>query len=141
MTRLSRRGASAVEFALILPIFMVIVGGIVDYGHYFALQSQAMTALSGAMFAGTHVKPDGNDLRGECASCRSAVALHAKSALDNLGLEAELREVTPNIEKIQGTCALVLDVEVSHKRLVGLVPMPDRHAFSVNAPLLHVDDC
>lgn len=43
--RSNRRGAQAVEFALVLPLLLAIFGGIVDYGWYF---SQNMAVISAA---------------------------------------------------------------------------------------------
>lgn len=141
MPRRHQRGASAVEFAVILPVFLTLVAGMIDYGHYFALQSQAMSAVSGALYAGAHVAPTTADGPGECADCQDAAATHAVMALDNLGLQARRRDLIPDIRPLSGTCALSLDVVVDHQPIVGLVPTPTRHRFSVNALLLKVDAC
>lgn len=42
--RHDHRGAVAVEFALILPILMLLIFGIVQYGMYFWARSSAITA-------------------------------------------------------------------------------------------------
>src|ERR1700743_2156282 len=55
-----RRGASAVEFAIVLPIFLTMLFGIVVFGSYFAMvhgveQLAAEAALSSiASLSGTH---------------------------------------------------------------------------------------
>jgi Flp pilus assembly protein TadG len=42
------RGASAVEFALILPIFLLLIFGIVQYGTIFLVKNQMTQAASDA---------------------------------------------------------------------------------------------
>jgi Flp pilus assembly protein TadG len=43
--RSSRRGSQAVEFALVLPVLVLMIGGIVDYGWYF---TQSLTVVAAA---------------------------------------------------------------------------------------------
>ena len=38
------RGAAAVEFALILPLMLLLVGGIVDFGRFFYTQNIVVNA-------------------------------------------------------------------------------------------------
>lgn len=46
------RGASAVEFAIILPLLFLVLGGVVDFGRYFFFQIQlANAAREGARVA------------------------------------------------------------------------------------------
>lgn len=35
MRRPSQRGSHAIEFAMLMPVFLLFVGGIFDYGRYF----------------------------------------------------------------------------------------------------------
>lgn len=42
--RLGERGAAAVEFALILPILLVLVGGVIDFGRLYLTQIQLSNA-------------------------------------------------------------------------------------------------
>lgn len=46
--RRSDRGASAVEFALVVPIFLVFVFGIIQYGTIFLVRNQMTEAASDA---------------------------------------------------------------------------------------------
>ena len=54
MSRTTRRerGAAAVEFALLLPVLVLLVGGIVDYGRYFFTQLQLTNAAREGARAG-----------------------------------------------------------------------------------------
>jgi Flp pilus assembly protein TadG len=42
--RRRERGAAAVEFALLLPVLLLIVGGIVDFGRFFYTQNITVNA-------------------------------------------------------------------------------------------------
>ena len=53
--RRSRRGVSAVEFALVLPILIVVLFGVVDFGRAFWMRSNLQTAAEEAgRYAMTH---------------------------------------------------------------------------------------
>lgn len=139
--RSNRRGASAVEFALIMPVLIALVMGLVDYGWFFTVQGQTMSALSSSMNAGAHLNPTESDGDGRCDSCVETAAGHAAIALQNLGHRVTSADLTPQIERISGTCALTLTVHLDHQSIVGLVPVPHGYTLSVNALLLHVEDC
>jgi Flp pilus assembly protein TadG len=51
-TERRRRGAAVVEFALVLPILVVLLGGIIDFGRaYLELQTMVNAAGEGARMA------------------------------------------------------------------------------------------
>ena len=54
-----RRGAAAVEFALVLPLFMTLVMGGVDYGYFFFSEQVVANAAREGARAGTLVDPGG----------------------------------------------------------------------------------
>lgn len=41
---LCERGASAVEFAILMPLLLLVVGGIIDFGRYFFTEIQLTNA-------------------------------------------------------------------------------------------------
>jgi Flp pilus assembly protein TadG len=81
--RRNERGASAVEFALVLPIFMLIVFGIIVYGMVFAqslsLSNSARQAARSAVIEGT--------------TC-SQVSTLAKDAADTIAMDGAAATVT-----------------------------------------------
>jgi Flp pilus assembly protein TadG len=54
------KGAVAVEFALVLPIFLALIFGIVEYGRAFSIQvSMAQGAREAARYTAIHYKDAG----------------------------------------------------------------------------------
>lgn len=47
-----RRGANAIEFALILPVLLVLLTGIMDYGYAYAVRNAANAAARAGARAG-----------------------------------------------------------------------------------------
>jgi len=72
--RSSDRGAAAVEFALVLPLLVLLVFGIAEFGRAYHLQ----TTLSGAARDGVRVMALQND--------KAAARTSAKSAASSLNL-------------------------------------------------------
>jgi Flp pilus assembly protein TadG len=79
----SERGAAAVEFALVLPLLLLLVLGIADLGRAYSVQ----TTLSSAAREGVRVMA----LQNNATAARSA----AKSAATNLALSDAQISVTP----------------------------------------------
>ena len=50
--RRSDRGAAAVEMALVLPVLILLIGGIIDYGRYFFTEIQLTNAAREGARAG-----------------------------------------------------------------------------------------
>ena len=71
-----RRGASSIEFALILPVFLALLAGILDYGWYLFQQAGLDAATQAGCRAGALVDPgeDGMDLGAAAAVAEGAIA-------------------------------------------------------------------
>ena len=55
--RLASRGAAALEFALVLPLFALLVMGAADYGYFFFCQQVVTNAAREGARAGTLTNP------------------------------------------------------------------------------------
>ena len=71
----SERGASAVEFAIVLPMLFLVLGGIVDFGRYFFTQIQVTNASrEGVRAAVMYPSPSSTDQAAITARAMAAVA-------------------------------------------------------------------
>lgn len=73
--RRNERGAEAVEFALIMPILLLLVFGIIQYGFYFwAMQGGAAAAREAARMSAVGRPAECDDFEDEVSSKISAVS-------------------------------------------------------------------
>ncbi|WP_306843249.1 TadE/TadG family type IV pilus assembly protein [Paenarthrobacter nicotinovorans] len=75
----NERGAAAVELALILPLLLLILFGIMEFGRAYNVQvSLTQAAREGARYAAVHYQEGGLNVSG--------AALSSAPALDGLGV-------------------------------------------------------
>lgn len=137
----ARRGGSAIEFALTLPLLVVCVTSTVDYGWYFLQETFVTNALSDAVRAGSYGEPAVDEAPGECRACLTQVSAVAVAELETLGIAVVAEDVMPVIVNIQGTCAIVLQPGVPHTALVGFVPTPSTYDIRLVAYAQNVTGC
>lgn len=112
------RGTALVEFALLAPILIVLLMGMLGYGQYFltahTLQQLANDAARAAIVGETRAE------RRTLAAASVAQGL-AKAAV------AKPAEVTSVVEEADGRITVTLSVDTRALALLrsGLVPMPD----------------
>lgn len=135
------RGSTAIEFALLAPVLLVILLGMLDYGWYFFQEGLVTNAIQQGMRAGALQIPDPADAVGECSTCQSIAAEAIVAELATLGLTVSANQVTPTVEAIGSTCALVLQSELGHAPLAGLVPLPTFYNVRVVAFAQSVSGC
>jgi Flp pilus assembly protein TadG len=114
-----RRGASAVEFALTLPVLMTLVSAIIDYGWYLA---QSITVLNcareGLRSAAMVSYDDGPDEEAETNTRTLLQAYGIDCATVSCDIDATLDEVA-------GYDSVTLVVDVGYGAPVGLIPIPE----------------
>ncbi len=94
----SSRGQSLVEFAVILPVFILVVGGTVDLGRlFFAYVSTESAAKEGAMYGAT--SPQCDRPRGACPDPNN-VRWHVMNELTNV------RDVSERVECLRGVAVV-----------------------------------
>jgi Flp pilus assembly protein TadG len=117
MLRISRRrrGASAIEFALLYPVFLWTLTGVIDYGYFFMVRAQADTAVQqGARLGALTLQKDD-----PVSAAKEAVA--DRITASGLGL-------TPTVTAALGGASpdryITVSVSLTVPPLVGLVPCP-----------------
>lgn len=138
----SRRGAEALEFALVLPVFLALLAGAFDYGMLFFTQFRVNAELHQSLRWGALQRP--TDLErefGGCEQCIEAATEDAVAVLAEIGIDMHARELTPSLAPLDGTCALVLEADIPHTPLVGLFHVPTTYTVKSALPAQQVTRC
>jgi len=114
-----RRGSYAMEFALVLPVFVALIAGVVEYGRYFDQRVAMVGVVRDALRAGATRETD---------ETPDALAFARQAALKGLTdqgfpggatVEARYIGVTPN-QRIE------VKASFPYAPLISLVPTPKR---------------
>jgi len=89
----NRKGATAVEFALIAPIFFLLLFAIIDFGWYFFTQHTIQYATR----AGTRLALVGMQLKDEEGNAMTREASIIKTIEDNAAVAVDPNELQINI--------------------------------------------
>ena len=94
----NRRGVEAVEFAMVMPVMLLLTFGAIDYGWYFWNQALATNAVLAGMRTGGMTTPSEieNENGGECAQCTVRAANAAVANLADIGITVTAADVTPD---------------------------------------------
>ncbi len=87
-----RRGGTAVEFALVLPLFALLMMSIIDFGHYFFIEHTVQYATrEGTRLAlvGGQINDKGNLLSRQASIIRT-IQDNASMAVDPGGLQISI---------------------------------------------------
>ena len=122
----NRKGAAAIEFALLLPVFVVIMFGIMEYGWVFFQQANVIASVRDATRYAVTLPQDGDPepAVGAVDTVRTELLAlgFSEGALDAAGttISAETVGTTPDE-------VLVVHVSIIYTPLIGLeiVPFPN----------------
>lgn len=111
-----KRGANAIEYALTLPIVIVLVFAIAEYGYYFYQRSAVAGAVHDGCRSGALVSPDTDD----------PIEVARRRIGDGLAL-FDVSHVEVTLVGDPPDESLACTAEVVHHRLLGLIPVPNRY--------------
>lgn len=123
----SRRGSQAVEFALCLPILVLVLGGIIEYGLMFNQYLSVLSAARDGSRWGATPGVDGADAEDEATEqvreSLQMLGLSCTSQQQSLGQCKILSELTD----VEGLDAIKVLVEIAYEPITGgLLPVPDQ---------------
>lgn len=99
--RRSEQGAAAVEFALVLPVLILVIGAIIDFGFIFSQQIAFNTSARDAARAG--VLPSLSGSKPTCAQVAARARVGASSGAVGVGSP---QSIAVTVAGAGGTCSL-----------------------------------
>lgn len=121
-SRRSRRGATAIEFGLLLPVFTAIVFGIFDYGWVFYEQANVVAATRESLRLAVTLPQSGSPAPDE------EVITQARTQLQTMGFTTDQLDSGSMTASYSGTSPntmLTMAVAMPFQPIIGLVPTPD----------------
>ena len=107
-------GTAAIEFGLILPLLMIVLVGILDYGQiHFTRLTMTNAAREGARVGVTLPEAD----------AQAAAIAAAQTYLANAGVTATVTATAPSLASPTVSVTVTID---PYTPLIGLVPTPGR---------------
>jgi hypothetical protein len=117
----SRRAQSLVELALLLPLFMLLLLGAVEFGRAFAAGLTASSAArQAASYAAQH-QADGSSAGGSCARAWGQTIDVALAAGSGLGLTCASVAVVPGSPDPYGRTPVTINITAPYQVLTPLV--------------------
>lgn len=129
MDRRHRRGGNAIEFALLLPVFIALLAGIMEYGWLFFMRATMLTAARAGCRAGSVVMPDSGDDPEEVAEEAMTGAMDDWTFFgvdcgdaddDRCGANADTNDTD------YADTVLVCTLAIDYAGLTGVIPVPDQ---------------
>lgn len=121
LQRRRRRGGNAIEFALLFPILLAFLGGIIEYGWYQQRDAQLGSIVRRAARTGATV--------GTAESPKSVAQAKLKELLTDYKFAPGQQVV-----EVRGSApdqVIFIDLELEYTPLVGLVTVPAIHKNSI----------
>jgi Flp pilus assembly protein TadG len=123
------RGAAAVEFALILPVLLAVVFGIMEYGWIFYQQFNLAGAVRDGLRQGVTVAQSPPNAPGAFAIQK------AQSDLQTLGIAPGTVTLTATYAGSSPTKTMTLTATMTYRKLIGFVPTPARLQYAMTMML------
>lgn len=114
MTTHARRGAEAIEFALTIPVLLLLAGGIIDFGWFTTHQSSIQAAASVGARAASRTPSDEDP--------ESTAKLFAQRSLDDARItDATVETQLTNLAN--GDAAIEVRITAPYSGLWGFLPL------------------
>jgi Flp pilus assembly protein TadG len=120
-------GATAVEFALVVPMFLALVFGAIEFGRIlWTQQALQETAIAGARCLAIAQTPNTAQNTGSCASAGAYSASNTTTYIENIagswGLSLTSSNISLNNDVASGGCAGLSEVTLTMPNFKSVVP-------------------
>ncbi len=119
-----RRGAAAVEFALVLPLFVAILFGAIEYGWVFYQTFGVASAVRDGLRFGATV------LQTASPDPKAAAVKRAQDLLSGVGISPASVTINASYLGSSPSKALTLSATMPYKALLGFVPVPTKISYA-----------
>jgi Flp pilus assembly protein TadG len=120
------RGSNLVEFALLFPVYLVIVAITFDYGWYFFIRSVAQTSVRAGCRAGAVIPPDDDPEDAARDAISGGMSTYTFSAVDCQTVGDSSCDIDVTTSGTSPSESLVCTISVDYPGLTGLIPMPEQ---------------
>jgi len=124
--RRRERGSNLVEFALLFPLYLLVVAITFDFGWYFFMRAVAQTAVRDGCRAGAVIPPDDNpdtEAQGRIAGTMGTFTFSSVDC-ESVGDTSCTIDITTS--GASPAESLVCTIEVDYPGMTGLIPMPEK---------------
>ena len=119
--RARRRGASAIEFALCLPVFCALIFGIIEYGWIFFQQANVITAVREGARHGVTLDKNGSPTPDDAAVDRVKTTLRGAGYSDSM---VDAATIGATYDGASPEETLTVSANVPYQPLIGIIPTP-----------------
>lgn len=123
------RGAAAVEFALVLPVFLTVVFGVIEYGFVFYQQFNLAGAVRDGLRQGVTISQSASP------DPRSTAVQKAQANLQTLGITPSSVTLTATYSGSAPTKIMTLKATMTYVKLIGFVPTPSQLKYAMTMML------
>jgi Flp pilus assembly protein TadG len=128
--RLSRRGSNAIEFALILPVLLILVAGVVDLGQLLYLADATVAAVAEGARAGALADPDDGEIPTAVADVAATQWWTAAEIPASFAVASQVTGAAPDaVLEVRGT--------VTFNAAFGLIDLPASASYTQTIRLFH----
>jgi Flp pilus assembly protein TadG len=113
----TRRGTTALEFALVFPLAMLLLAGIVDWA-WFMFQELTMVVATGRGSRIAGGLPDESDPTGTAETS-------TRTWMSAYGLDGDAATVDASIDSASDPQVVTVTASLDFTPLIGMVPTPD----------------
>lgn len=129
LRRARESGAAAVEFALILPVLLSVVFGILEYGWIFYQQFNLASAVRNGLRQGVTIS------QAASPDPRATASQKAIADLQTMGIAPANVTVTAVYAGSAPTKTMTLTAQMNYQKLIGFVPTPTRLRYAMTMML------